>query len=84
MAQDNAATAARMIVQENVMVPMRDGVRLATDITLPSEDGVEPAPGRFPTLVVRTPYSRVFLADFPPEMVACATVISRPLATARG
>ncbi|WP_103001461.1 CocE/NonD family hydrolase [Sphingobium sp. SA916] len=84
MTQDNAATAACMIVQENVMVPMRDGVHLATDISLPSDDGVAPAPGRFPALVVRTPYSRVFLADFPPDMIAGATVINRPLATARG
>ena len=34
------------------MVPMRDGVRLATDIYRPS------AEGRFPVLVTRTPYNK--------------------------
>ena len=34
------------------MVPMSDGVRLATDVWLP--DG----PGPFPTILVRTPYHR--------------------------
>ncbi len=34
----------------NVPVPMRDGVRLATDLYLPDEEG------RFPVVLVRTPY----------------------------
>jgi uncharacterized protein len=44
---------------KNVMVPMRDGIKLATDIYLPAQNGA-PAPGRFPTLLVRTPYTRAF------------------------
>jgi len=32
-------------------VPMRDGVRLATDVYLPD------APGPFPVILIRTPYS---------------------------
>src|SRR5262249_17600681 len=36
---------------------MRDGVRLATDCSRPAR-GVDPAPGAFPTLVVRTPYDK--------------------------
>ena len=39
-------------VDENVMVPMRDGVQLQADVYLPSGGG------KFPTLVSRTPYSR--------------------------
>jgi uncharacterized protein len=39
-------------VKKDVMVPMRDGVELATDIWLP--DGS----GRAPTLLVRIPYSK--------------------------
>lgn len=35
----------------NVMVPMRDGVRLSTDIYMPD------APGPFPVILIRTPYS---------------------------
>jgi uncharacterized protein len=41
----------------SVMVAMRDGVRLATDLYLPARDG-RPAPGRFPAILERTPYSR--------------------------
>ena len=41
-------------VQEEVgvTIPMRDGIRLAADIYRP------PVPGRWPTLLVRTPYNR--------------------------
>lgn len=35
----------------NVLIPMRDGVRLSVDLYLPD------APGQFPTLLWRTPYS---------------------------
>ncbi|HIE51077.1 MAG TPA: CocE/NonD family hydrolase [Armatimonadetes bacterium] len=38
--------------RETVMVPMRDGVRLATDIYLP------PGKGPFPVLLTRTPYGK--------------------------
>ncbi|MFN8575153.1 MAG: CocE/NonD family hydrolase, partial [Gemmatimonadaceae bacterium] len=44
-------------VQRNVMVPMRDGVRLATDLFFPSRDGAI-APGKFPAILVRTPYGK--------------------------
>lgn len=42
---------------QNVMVTMRDGVQLATDIYLPAE-GKEAAPGRFPVILFRTPYGK--------------------------
>jgi putative CocE/NonD family hydrolase len=35
----------------NVMVPMRDGVRLSTDLYMPD------APGPFPVILIRTPYN---------------------------
>jgi putative CocE/NonD family hydrolase len=41
-----------MIVERNIMVPMRDGVRLATDIFRPSEAG------RYPVLLTRVPYNK--------------------------
>lgn len=41
----------------NVMVPMRDGVRLATDVYRPARDG-QPLPGRWPVLLHRTPYNK--------------------------
>jgi uncharacterized protein len=51
-----AAASATSLV--NVMVPMRDGVRLATDIYLPDEKVAKPASGRWPVLMMRTPYNR--------------------------
>lgn len=46
------------IVMRDVMVPMRDGVRLATDIYLPADPntGQVIEPGKFPAILVRTPY----------------------------
>lgn len=46
-----------VIVMRDVMVPMRDGVRLATDMTIPARAG-KPLPGPFPTLLHRTPYDK--------------------------
>lgn len=40
------------VEQLGLAVPMRDGVRLATDVFLPKEGG------RWPTILVRTPYNR--------------------------
>ena len=41
----------------DVMVPMRDGTRLATDIHLPAADGAM-LPGPWPVVIERTPYSK--------------------------
>ncbi len=46
-----------MAVEKNVMIPMRDGVRLAADVYRPARDG-KPAAGRFPTVLTRTPYDK--------------------------
>jgi hypothetical protein len=45
------------VVQKNVMVPVRDGVRLALDVYLPAKDGAA-LTGRFPTILTRTPYNK--------------------------
>ena len=44
-------------VRKMVMVPMRDGVKLATDIYLPARNGAV-VEGRFPVVMSRTPYGR--------------------------
>lgn len=44
---------------ESVYVRMRDGVRLAVDVFRPAQ-GAAPVPGRFPTILVFTPYFRRF------------------------
>src|SRR5689334_4899485 len=48
---------ASYFVMKNVMIPMRDGVRLATDIYLPAENGVR-LDGKFPAIMERTPYNK--------------------------
>jgi uncharacterized protein len=45
------------VVFHNVMVPMRDGVKLSADVYLPARNGA-PQAGRFPVLVCRTPYGK--------------------------
>jgi len=44
-----------------VMVAMRDGVRLATDVYRPARAG-RPVEGRFPVIIYRTPYNKNGLA----------------------
>lgn len=44
-------------VETEVMVPMRDGVRLATDIYRPAKDGALIA-GRLPAILARLPYNK--------------------------
>ncbi|AMO22674.1 CocE/NonD family hydrolase [Ramlibacter tataouinensis] len=46
-----------MGVESDVMVPMRDGIALATDIYFPTTDGKR-APGRYPCILERTPYGK--------------------------
>jgi predicted acyl esterase len=59
---DAAARASRpeldVHLTENVMVLMRDGVRLATDVYRPARDGA-PLADRRPVLLHRTPYNKV-------------------------
>ncbi len=51
------------VTLKNVMVPMRDGVKLATDIYLPARNGAA-VEGRFPVVLSRTPYGKAgLLAD---------------------
>src|SRR5262249_5267334 len=55
-------------VSKNVMVSMRDGIRLATDVYRPERDG-DPLPGPFPTILARTSYDKtatryVEIADY--------------------
>ena len=45
-------------ITRNVMVPMRDGVRLATDIYRPARNG-QLVEGRFPVIFTRSPYNKL-------------------------
>ena len=42
---------------KDVMVAMRDGVKLAADIYRPARDG-QPVEGKFPVILMRTPYNK--------------------------
>ena len=46
-----------VLFTQDVMVPMRDGVRLATDVYRPARDGV-PVAEPLPVLLQRTPYGK--------------------------
>lgn len=46
-----------VLLAKDLMVPMRDGVSLATDVYRPAQGG-EPVEGRFSTLLERTPYNK--------------------------
>lgn len=46
-----------VLVLKDVMVPMRDGVKLATDLYVPARSG-RLAEERFPAVLLRTPYNK--------------------------
>ncbi len=54
---DRPGLSAEMHIERNVMVRMRDGVHLATDIYRPARAG-QALPGRYPALLERTPYGK--------------------------
>ncbi len=63
------------VVERKLMVPMRDGVRLATDIYRPKA-----ASGQVPTIFVRTPYNFNFWDvrnGVPADMTAALTAVKR-------
>ncbi len=45
-------------LESNVMVPMRDGIRLATDIYFPAGMDGKRSDGNWPTIMVRTSYNK--------------------------
>jgi hypothetical protein len=49
--------AYQVAAAKTVMVPMRDGIKLATDIYFPTRTGAAPE-GRFPVILERTPYNK--------------------------
>ena len=50
-------TALQVVVKKDILVPMRDGVRLALDLYFPARDGIA-VDERLPTLLARTPYNK--------------------------
>ena len=67
--------ASIAVVERKVMLPMRDGVRLATDIYRPKDPSV-----KVPTIFVRTPYNFNFWDvrnGLPGDMTAALTAVKR-------
>jgi len=65
------------IIQRKVMMPMPDGVRLATDIYIPKTAGPS---GRVPVIFVRTPYNFNFWDiqnGVPADLTAALTAVKR-------
>jgi uncharacterized protein len=46
-----------VVVEKDVLVPVRDGTKLALDLYVPAQAG-RPLPGKHPTLLARTPYNK--------------------------
>lgn len=53
---DCSAPRYDVLAESNVMVPLRDGVRVATDLYFPG-DGAK-LPGPYPVILTRTPYDK--------------------------
>lgn len=83
-ADTEAAATLKTAALSNVMIPMRDRTRLAADIYVPSHDGVTPAPGRFPVLLMRTPYGKIAAKNSPPSSVASIGVFTPEMANRQG
>ena len=67
--------ASLAVVERKLMVPMRDGVKLATDVYRPKN-----ASGKVPTVWVRTPYNFNFWDvrnGVPGDMTAALTAVKR-------
>lgn len=74
-----------IVSRKNLMVPMRDGVKLATDIYLPAKDGVA-VEGRFPVILQRTPYGKAGTGSGsnPTSYVPCGYVMVKQDTRGRG
>jgi predicted acyl esterase len=56
-ASQTAAPYDAVLFAKDIMIAMRDGVKLATDIYRPSRNGT-PVSDRLPILLQRTPYNK--------------------------
>jgi uncharacterized protein len=56
------AQSYEIVAAKDIMIPMRDGVRLCADIYRPARNGA-PVPEKFPIILERTPYGKGFLAS---------------------
>lgn len=55
------AVEHEIVVETDVLIPARDGVKLAADLYRPAKDG-KPLDGKFPALLTRSPYNKKGMA----------------------
>jgi len=70
-ARQEAPQFGAVQAEKNLMVPMRDGIKLATDVFRPTVDG-KPTDAKLPLLLHRTPYGKTG-----ERLVAIATYFAR-------
>ena len=58
MKQESSLPEYGIVVAQDLMVPMRDGVRLATDLYRPANPDGSPVEGEFPVILGRTSYDK--------------------------
>lgn len=78
-----AATYDAYVVLRDVAIEMSDGLTVYADVFLPSRDGQRAAPGRFPTVMMITPYNKNLGAE-PREYLVrrgYASVVAEPRGT---
>lgn len=77
------ATFPSMVKLTDVAVEMSDGITVFADVYLPSRDGQRPARGRFPTVMMITPYNKNFGAETREYLVrrGYASVVAEPRGT---
>src|SRR5579862_6360539 len=56
------AESYEIVAAKDIMIPMRDGIRLCTDIYRPAHNGA-PVLEKFPIILERTPYGKDFFAS---------------------
>lgn len=55
---NNRVSQYGIVVSQNVMIPMRDGVRLASDVYRPANENGSAVEGEFPVILGRTSYDK--------------------------
>ncbi|MFN8354554.1 MAG: CocE/NonD family hydrolase [Spirosomataceae bacterium] len=51
-------SSADVLIQKNILVPMRDGIKLSCNLYFPAKDG-QRLEGKFPVLLCRSPYDLI-------------------------
>jgi uncharacterized protein len=52
----------KVIIENNIMIPMRDGIKLASDLYRPK------TPGKYPVIILRTPYGKRSESHYNPQL----------------